>query len=394
MRSFIKKYVASCSCSRTKHSRHLSHGLLNPLPIPECPWKSIAMDFIVDLPPCQGFTGILVVVDRFSKMAIFIPCGGKNTDSVATAKLFVDHVVRRFGLPADIVSDRGSQFKGDFWKETLRLLGIKRNLSSAFHPQSDGQTERTNAILEQYLRNYVSYAMDDWINWLPLAEFSFNNSVNASTGHTPFYACHGFNPSFDPCMPVTSHIPAATNIREKLDQVIAEIREHLAKAQENAQRYANRRRMDFNPEVGQKVWLLTKNLQSRRPCKKLDYLKIGPYEIVERINNVAFRLKLPDSVRIHDVFHVSLLEPFVANPFPSRTVAPPPPEIIDGDEEFEVEEILDSRRVGRGLQYLVRWTGYSPSDDSWQPARDLTHCQDLVNDFHLRHPDKPRLAPP
>jgi len=151
--------------------RHGPHGLLQSNEAPDRPWKSIAMDFITDLPKLDGYDTILVGSDRLTKMSHFIPCS-KDLDAWQFANLFMKEIVRLYGLPHDIITDRGTLFSSDLWKETTGKLGIERRLSTAFHPQTDRQTERTNAILEQYLRVYINYQQDDWSGYLRLAEFA------------------------------------------------------------------------------------------------------------------------------------------------------------------------------------------------------------------------------
>uniref|UniRef100_A0A803TJH7 Integrase catalytic domain-containing protein n=1 Tax=Anolis carolinensis TaxID=28377 RepID=A0A803TJH7_ANOCA len=173
IRKDVEKYVNTCPvCQRSKIRREKPSGLLHPLPTPSRPWEIISADFITDLPPSCGFTTILVVVDLFTKLAHFIPCEGLPT-AKETADLFLQHVFRLHGLPKSLVTDRGSQFTSRFWKALQKLLGIDSRLSSAHHPQTDGQTERTNATLEQYLRCYVNYQQDNWASLLPLSEFAY-----------------------------------------------------------------------------------------------------------------------------------------------------------------------------------------------------------------------------
>jgi hypothetical protein len=187
-------YVHTCDiCSGSKISRHRPYGLLQPLPIPVGPWKSISLDFITDLPPSKGYDAILTVVNRFTKMAYFLPCV-KTFTSQETLDLVMRVVFRHHGLPNEIFSDRGPQFIAKFWTHLLEILKISRKLSSSYHPQTDGQTEHTNQTLEQYLRCFINYKQDDWIDFLYMAEFSYNNSIHSSTGYTPFFANTGCHP--------------------------------------------------------------------------------------------------------------------------------------------------------------------------------------------------------
>lgn len=197
MRKDVISYVSSCNvCQRTKTPKHLPYGYLQPLPTPETPWTSLSMDFIVKLPESGSADSILVVVDRLTKMSHFIPCR-ETTDAPELAELFLHNIFRLHGLPRDIVSDRGSAFVSKFWRNLLKRLNIDTKLSTAFHPETDGQTERVNQCLEQYLRCYVSFQQDDWIRWIPLAEFQYNNCISTSTQSSPFYSNYGFHPRLD-----------------------------------------------------------------------------------------------------------------------------------------------------------------------------------------------------
>jgi len=197
MRDLIKKYVKNCdTCQRTKAVRHAPYGLLQPNEVPEKPWKSISMDFITDLPKSEGYDPILVVIDRLTKMSHFIPCY-KDMNAGQFAKSFIKEIFRLHGLPNDIITDRGTIFTSDLWKETTKLLGIERRLCTAFHPQTDGQTERTNATLEQYLRAYSNYQQDNWSELLSTAEFAYNNGDQETIKHTPFFANYGMNPEYE-----------------------------------------------------------------------------------------------------------------------------------------------------------------------------------------------------
>ena len=177
----IKEYVLSCDiCLCSKNPQHQLYGLLEPLSVPKQPWSSVLMDFIVDLPPSNTFDCICVIVDRFSKMAPFVPYK-KTITSKDMTKLFIDNIYQYHRLPDDIVSDRGPQFVSKFWQSLFKILQVEIKLSLAFHPQTDGQTEWVNQVLEQYLCCTINYQQDNWTSLLPLAEFAYNNSTHAST---------------------------------------------------------------------------------------------------------------------------------------------------------------------------------------------------------------------
>ena len=394
MRDFVKSFVLTCDiCQRNKTSHHKPFGLLQSLPIPENPWSSISMDFIVQLPDSKGYTAILVVVDRLTKMAHFIP----TTDTVTasdTLDLFLSRVFAYHGLPDDIVSDRGSVFTSSFMQSAMESLGITQNLSTAYHPQTDGQTERTNAILEQYLRCFTSYQQDDWSNHLPMAELCYNNSIQSTTKQTPFFAHQGYHPRFSVNVPrVASSSPYAKDRLQELKRIQEDLQFHIKTAQENQERNYNKRakpQPDF--AIGDLVMLKRTNIKTTRPSNKLDVKNLGPFKITEIVNTRSVRLQLPSTMaRLHPVFHVSLLEPYRANTLPGR-VAPPPPTIeIDGNEEFEAEEIWDSKLRGNQLWYLIKFKGYQ--EPEWQPAANAGNSPELIASFHSRFPRKPGPPP-
>ena len=341
MRQQVKQYVKNCdNCQRIKSNNHAPYGLLKPLEATSRPWKSIAMDFITQLPESGGNDTIWVVIDRLTKMAHFIPC---RTDMTAgqCIRLFTENVFRLHGMPKDIRRDRGSIFTSDKWKEITQEWDIKSNLSTAFHPEMDGQMERTNDILEQYLRAYVNYQQDDWTELLPFAEFAYNNSRQETIGRSPFYANYGYNPVYES----TGHMILEKSVQpEQMSQLHKVLKTEITEAQMSQNEYADRhRKPDPNWKQGDKVWLIPRNIRTTRPAKNLDYKKLGPFRILAKIGMQAYKLDLPDSMKVHPTFHVSLLETYQDNPLPSQVKPPPPPIEIDGNEEYELEEILDSR---------------------------------------------------
>jgi hypothetical protein len=328
-------------------------------------------------------------------MRHLIPCKG-TCNAEDTARLYLRHVWKLHGLPRTIVSDRGPQFTALFWKHLTRLLRITSLLSTAYHPETDGQTERANAVAEQYLRAYVSYLQDDWSEWLPLAEFAANTTFSEATRMSPFFANYGFHPTmgFEPSVPVTRP-PArdADRFARHMQAIIDFARAEILSAQARYQEQTDRRRQPARQfRVGQLVWLDARNIKTLRPQKKLDWKNLGPFRIAQVISPHAYQLDLPASMRIHPVFNVNLLRPAAENPVPGQIQDPPPPVEVEGLEEWEVEEIVDSRweRRGRGgprLKYTVKWAGYDELTE--EPAAYLEHAREVVLNFHRRYPEKP-----
>ena len=396
MRKYIDRYVETCQvCARSKPLRQQPAGLLQPLPVPERPWSSISMDFITDLPMSNSFDSVLVVVDRFSKMAHFIPCV-KSVNAAQVAELFFTNIVRLHGLPRDIVSDRGSVFTSLFWRSLLKLLQVDRNLSTAFHPQSDGQTERVNQILEQYLRCYLDYNQDNWFQLLPFAEFAYNSQSHSSLSVSPFETVFGYQPVLDHSLTVSDNSGFSIHAQDRivlLKEQFEYLRSELLYAQSQMEKFANRDRREIGElQVGELVWLDRKNIKTSRPSQKLDFKRFGPFKIKRIISKVAYELDLPPSFgMVHPVFHVSLLSR--AKIDPDRVDSQPPPVLVDSELEYWVDEILDSRIHRRRLEYLVSWYGYGPEHNSWEPTVNLTHAEDAVKLFHERFPDKPKSVP-
>ena len=241
LRTFVKDYCKSCTtCMRSKPQRHRPYGLLKQLPIPERPWNSISMDFIEKLPNSAGYDSILVIVDRMSKQGIFISTYDTIT-SAQLAKLFVLHVFSKHGVPSHVMSDRGSEFVSHFFRSLGTALDMKLHFTSGYHPEGDGQTERTNQTLEQYIRIYCNYQQDNWSELLPLAEFAYNNAPHATTGVSPFFANKGYHPNISVHPERDLASMRAKDYVTDLDELHQELRMHIAAAQQHYQGPADKR---------------------------------------------------------------------------------------------------------------------------------------------------------
>jgi transposase InsO family protein len=393
MSRYVGTYVSTCDlCLRTKAQRHHPVGELHPLPIPDAPWDTISVDFIVELPESSGHDAVMVVVDSVTKRAHFSSTLTTIT-AAGTARLFVRNVWKHHGLPRKVVSDRGPQFVAEFTRELYRLLGIKLAATTAYHPQGDGQTERVNQELEQYLRLFVNQRQDDWADLLPLAEFQYNNHVHSATQHQPFLLDSGRLPrmGFEPDRP-RSRLESVNEFADRMKSTLEEAKAALAKSKDDMARYYDQNRTkapEYKP--GDKVYLDAGDIQTNRPSRKLSHRHLGPFQIEKRVGNSAYRLRLPPSMkRLHPVFNVVKLTPAPVDPIPGRRFPPPPlPEIVEGEEEWIVEEILDSRVMNRKLRYLVKWKDFGIEHNSWEPW-DNVHAPELVAEFHRKHPGAAR----
>jgi hypothetical protein len=394
MAQSVKRYVRSCdSCQRNKPSNQRPLGLLTPLRVPTDRWEQITMDFIVQLPRTnQGYDSIVVFVDRLSKRVHLAPTT-TTASAVEIARIFFDVVFRHHGLPATIISDRDPKFTSRFWKTLFSLLGTRISLSTAFHPETDGQTERMNRTLEDMLRALVNYRQNDWDTWLTAAEFAINNSKQSSTGFSPFYLDTGRTPIITGPLTGSTTTPSqvafADKFIEEMRSALRIAKDALLKAQDHQMEYANKKRRPGTFNVGDLVLLSSTNIcpnqSTQRPSKKLLPKYLGPFKVEQKVSSVTYKLNLPPSMRIHPVFHISLLKPYHANPtdFPDRTQSPPPPIYVDDSDtpEFEVEFILDKRCYRRQTQYLVKWAGYPEHDATWVPISNLKNAREAITEF-------------
>lgn len=393
VRAKIIDYVGTChTCQRNKRSRQSPPGLLNSLEVPDRPWESVSMDFVTQLPMTKGGnTQIMVFVCRLTKMVHFAALP-TETDAIAVARCFVHNVFRLHGLPKTLVSDRDSKFTGKVWQEVHNLLGTKLNMTTAYHPQGDGQVEIMNQVLEDMLRHWVSPSQDNWDILLDCAEFAVNNAISASTQDTPFRLNYGQDPHTPLSIELGIKVPVANDFVKHMRDALRAAKLAMSAAQ-NRQKLAydgHHRHLDFT--IGDEVLLQSKNLKFKGQglTRKLMPKWVGPFAVTRRAGEVAYELKLPTSMKaIHNVFHVSLLKPWKHD----GRYQPPPPSInIDGEAEWGVEQVVQHRDVKWGnadtarnrkpkREYLIKWEGYGVEHNSWEPSEGLTNCKDVVADY-------------
>ncbi|KAJ9532845.1 hypothetical protein QJQ45_010962 [Haematococcus lacustris] len=408
MHKTVQEYVRTCDkCQRNKATNQLPPGLLQPLPIPSRNWQQVSMDFIGPLPATpRGHTMIFTIVDKLSKMIHLIPTTTTAT-AQDTARLFFDHIFKHHGLPEAIISDRDPKFTSDFWTSLFHLTGTRLLLSSAYHPQTDGQTERANRIVEDMLRPYVNDHKTDWDQHLAAVEFAYNNSEHAGTGFTPFYLNYGQHPT----TPSALLLPTPTLVpSQAAEDFVTSMRNNLTAARSALQRsidtqklHADQHRRHEEFEVGDLVLLscANLNLQTAVNSAKLQPRFVGPFKVLAKHSPVSYKLDLPSSMRTLPTFHISRLRHYLSSSsFPERTVElQPSPVIIDGEAYFTVEAILGRRwnDAQHAFQYLIKWAGYDDSFNSWEWGPALAQ-QDavaaLIRDYTARHhaPVKPKTA--
>jgi hypothetical protein len=403
MRTDLEKaYIPGChECQSNKSRTTPRAGPLHPLPIPEQRGDSVAIDFIGPLPKDQGYNSIVTFTDPIGADVQIIPTYTKLT-APELALLFFDKWYCENGLPLHIISDRDKLFVSTFWKALHKLTGVKLKMSTAFHPETDGSSERTNKTVNQAVRYHVSRNQRGWVRALPRVRFDIMNTVNASTGFSGFQLRMGRSPRIIP--PLVTPAPRDAPDEEKLAREIidrlaldvAEAQDNLLTAKINQAEQANKsRRPDHNLNVGDLCKLSTSNrrrvymsAKSGRVAKYMPRFD-GPFKILDKHAEFStYTLELPNEPGRFPVFHASEIEPYIANDdekFPSRRKAKEPDPVLNeyGEEEHFIDKIIDERPRGRGKQYLVRFTG---GDERWLPGREIANCEAL--DHWLERPEE------
>ncbi|KAL0551527.1 hypothetical protein IC582_010616 [Cucumis melo] len=380
MKREVAEFVSKCLvCQQVKAPRQKPAGLLQPLSIPEWKWENVSMDFITGLPrTLRGFTVIWVVVDRLTKSAHFVP--GKSTYTASKwAQLYMSEIVRLHGVPVSIVSDRDARFTSKFWKGLQTAMGTRLDFSTAFHPQTDGQTERLNQVLEDMLRACALEFPGSWDSHLHLMEFAYNNSYQATIGMAPFEALYGKCCRSPVCWDeVGEQRLMGPELVQSTNEAVQKIRSRMHTAQSRQKSYADVRRKDLEFEVGDKVFLKVapmKGVLRFERRGKLSPRFVGPFEILERVGPVAYRLALPPSLSaVHDVFHVSMLRKYV--PDPSHVVDCEPLEIDENLSYVEqpVEVLAREVKTLRNKQIplvKVLWRNHRVEEATWEREDDM-----------------------
>jgi hypothetical protein len=343
----IKNYVKTCDvCQKSKPRRHAPLGLLQPIPVPSQPFEVVSMDFIPELPVSNGFDNILVIVDKLTKYALFIPTV-VSIKELGAAQLFFHHVISQYGILHQVISDRDSRWREDFWREICRLMGMKQSLTTSYHPQADGQTEISNQYLEIALRAYIGPDRDDWSEQLDALALSYNTSPHTATGFSPAYLLRGYHPITASTLiksPTSidrpGELPPKDNnhmegglsmvneagvLHEKALTMVSGFEAERRRAQDALilgqvfqKRAYNEGRLDIEFEEGDKVVLNAHSLRLLRQEKgrgqKLLMRYDGPFEIIQKVSPVAYRIWLPASYGIHPVINIAHLEKYEVSP--------------------------------------------------------------------------------
>ncbi|GMJ08032.1 hypothetical protein HRI_004472400 [Hibiscus trionum] len=377
LRKHVKTMVRECEiCQKNKIDLSHPRGLLQPLPIPETVWTSISMDFIEGLPNSRRKDVILVVVDRLTKYAHFIALSHPFT-ARDIAQVFLENIFKLHGMPHTIVYDRDRIFMSQFWKELFAKLGTAITPSTAYHPETDGQTERVNQCVETYLRCMTGEKPREWSEWLHLAEWWYNSSYHSAIGTSPFQALYGQEPnSHVPYLAGESVVATVDRSLQQREAAIKMLKFHLKRAQERMKQQADKRRVDCDFQTGDMVFLKLQPYRQQsvqhKVSQKLAPKWFGPFKIVSKIGSTAYKLELPIGSKIHPVFHASQLKKRIGSDVFSTELPLIGP---DGGISKEPVRIID-RRIGRKgnravTEVLVEWSNTFPEDATWEVLHQL-----------------------
>ncbi len=389
--SFVRNYVTGCGvCQQFKVNTQPSKPSLVPIDaLSSRIFGQVGIDFMMDLPESEGYDSIMVTVDHgLSKGVILTPCSKKGLTAEHTARLYIDNIYSRFGLPDKLISDRGPQFDSEFWKELCAALQIKHAMTTAmttaWHSQTNGGTERVNREIQLFLSVFCINNPSSWVAALKKAEFVYNNRTHADRTQTPFELWYGQAPR---AIPTAFDYLDYPKTKERL-ALLQQWRNDAHIAHEyTRQKMAEKIKSTFKPFLlGQQVWLEGRNL-SIPYNKKITTKREGPFKIIEKMSSVNYKLKLPNKWNIHDTFHATLLSPYKETQVHGPNFTRPPPDLVDGEEEYEVDRILKDRRIrakkGKWrIEYQVQWKGYE--EPTWEPSENLSHAKDVILDYWTR----------
>ncbi len=398
----VKQYIRNChTCRKVKATRDKYHELLNSLSVSDRSWTNITLDFVTELFDSRRYNAVLMIIDRLSKMHHYISCTiDENEITIEkTIKLFIQHVWKLHELLITMISDRESQFISLVWDTICKMLRIKAKLFTAFHSQTNEQSEIFNQEMKRYLRVYVNHQQNDWIDWLSMIEYVSNVFISITTQVFSFLINYDFESrmSFD-------HISLKKNTNKERVQRIKKreivfimkkiwqfVKAHIKKNQQNQITHANRHRMIVSEyQIKNQLWLSIKNIQIDRFSKKLNHKMLKSFKIVKKRKN-SYKLDLSNEMNIHSVFHTSLLRKNSQNSLLEQLISSSSSVVIDDEQKFDVKDIIDSRltkrSINKRLQYKIKWVKHS-SNRKWYSIENFENAKDIVTNYHQRYLDK------
>ena len=390
----IKLYVDNCQqCQLSKPSHEKPAGLLQSIEPPDSPCHTLCMDFITGLPQSHGHNALLTVTDAFSKAVRLIPCK-KTTTAEETARLFLHHCYPIFGIPNKIISDRDARFTSKMWTTLMKLLSVDVAMTTAFHPQSDGQSERTNQTVEIALRCFLGGEVERygcWSDYLPILEHELNGTIHETTGFSPNQLRFVLTPKGLPNLlhPMEGTSEMAEQLADDLRNRRDEARDSIIIAQRKQKKYYDASRTPKEFEVGDLVILKFARFGPGYKAPKAHNHKLAPIgtplRITEKLSPLSYRLALPAESRTHDVVSIAHLRKYRGSTEDIR----PLPITVDEVEEYEVERIDRERINSQGTtEYLVKWIGYRENERMWEPAAHLQHADETIATWRAGKADK------
>ncbi len=401
MQKTINWYIQNCYiCQRSKTSWNKFNELLHSLLILEQRWKNIVMNFIIDLSFSKGKNVILTVICKLTKKRHYISCftDDERITAEKTAELMLQWIYRIHDLLDFIVSNRDSQFTFILWKSLCKRLGINLWLFTVYHSQIDDQSERVNQNVERYLRFFCLYMQNDWAKLLLMIEFVDNNALFSVIFSTSFFLYKDFHSCMSFELDVIEYessrerlqMTKAENISEHMNKTLKFARESLVKTWEQMMKQVNKHRKEVDYKIESKVFLNERNIVTARSFKKLDDKMLDSFTNLDFIDS-SYKLKLSESMHVHDVFHSDLLRSAVDDFLPGQKNEPSGSIVINDEDEWKIDDILNFRRYRRRLQYRVKWNDYD-NDLNWYNADDdeFMNAQKIVDDFHIWYLNKSR----
>ncbi len=403
MRKMIDRYIRNCYiCQRSKTSRNKSNDLLQSLLISEQWWQDIAMNFIINLSNSSEYNAILSIICKLSKERHYISCITDDEDITVkkTAEMLIQWIYWTHKLSSFIVSDRDSQFISILWKFLCKRLSIFLWLFIIYHSQTDDQSKQINQNIERYLRFFCLYMQNDWSKWLFMIEFVDNNVLFSVIFLIFFFMNKNFHShmSFDSDIIKYEstrerlQIDWVKNISEQMNKTLIFAREALIKTRKQMMNQANKHRKKINYKIESKMFLNERNIVTARSFKKLDDKMLDSFINLDLIDS-SYKLKLSKSMHVHDVFHSDLLRSIVDDFLPDQKNKLSDSIVINDEDEWKIDDILNSRWYQRWLQYKVKWNDYDNDNDfNWYNADDdkFMNAQKIVDDFHIQYSNKSR----
>jgi len=404
----LRSYVQTCpTCQQNSTLRHRPHGQLQPIESPDVPLQMVSLDLIVKLPESRPpecnttYDAIMSITDKLSKMITLI-LGRENWSATQWADAFFKHYYRRWGVPQQIITDRGKVFLGEFWTSLFKILRTELLVTTAYHPQSDGQSERTNQIVEIALRHLVNNSKSDWSSFLGEIEFAVNNSSHSSTGVSPMKFLTGRDAPTPLTLASTTALPDGTpggtsDWLQTRSEIRDAARDALIFAQAKISIHFDKKHKPLTLKPGDKAFIsLAGSMETgyhlpNTISHKLSPQRVGPFKVLHAVGRLAYELAIPKSWKIHPTISVAHLEPYKEDTY-KRLEAPPLPDLITDDtgeehEEWEAEEVLSQRynKKRKRDEWLVKWKNYGPESNTWEPSENLVNAPELLEDFRSRN---------